>query len=540
MKRLFGILPLFLALLWATWLLRWEHSSAPEAQAQDSVHGPKLVLAVVVDQFRYDYLTRFRNEYKAGFVRLFRDGAVFTNAHHVHFPTVTAIGHSTFLSGATPAISGIVGNTWFDRDTGKVVTSVSDPATQLLGGKPGDIGSSPHRLLASTVGDELRMAGKAGKIIGISIKDRAAILPSGHTADGAYWFDADTGNFVSSTFYFSQLPDWVQQFNAKRPANKFEGAIWRPLNASSGTEPFRTLPSTPDSSLYSAMEATPYGNELLEEFVEQAVQSENLGHHSGTDLLTVSYSSNDYVGHAFGPDSPQVHDMCLRTDIVLGRLMDFVDQKLGPGNVLFVMTADHGVTPVPEVNEKRRMPAGRLDEAALNDTIAAAITAKYGQGNWILSRGTVPYLNQDLIAQRKLDLEEVERTAADAVLRMPHIFRVYTGEEIRYGRVMNDFVSTAVTNGYYPKRSGDIIPVPDAYYIYEKHGTSHGTPFNYDTHVPLIFMGPGIKAGTYYDRVAENDIAPTVSALLRIDDPSGAVGRVLTEMFEPALTAPGR
>jgi predicted AlkP superfamily pyrophosphatase or phosphodiesterase len=535
MKRLLIFVPAFLIGA----LLLWEHASAPHAYAQAPYHAPKLVVAVVVDQFRYDYLTRFHDEYKAGFVRLARDGAVFTDAHHIHFPTVTAIGHSTFLSGATPSISGIVGNSWYDRDTNKMVTSVDDPDTQLLGGKPGEIGSSPHRLLASTVGDELRMAGKAGKIIGVSIKDRAAILPSGHTADGAYWFDASTGNFVSSTFYFSQLPKWVQDFNAKRPGDKFEGALWTPLD-SSGGEPFRRLPSTPDERLYSGLEATPYGNQLIEEFAEQAIESEQLGHHSGTDLLTVSFSSNDYVGHAFGPDSPQVHDMCLRTDLIMGKLMDFVDHEIGPGNMIFVMTADHGVTPVPEVNEKRHMPAGRLDEAELNKTIFSAITARYGQGDWIIAGGTIPYLNHDLIAQRKLDLEEVERTAADAVLKMPHIFRVYTGEEIRFGRVMNDFVSSAVTHGYYPNRSGDIVVVPDAYYIYEKHGTSHGTPFNYDTHVPLIFMGPGIRAGTYYGHVAVNDIAPTLSALLRIDDPSGSVGRALTEMFEPALEAPGR
>ncbi|HZU27007.1 MAG TPA: alkaline phosphatase family protein [Bryobacteraceae bacterium] len=528
--RLFSPLAIF-----ALALLFWEHAAAPRAWAQGPTN-PKLVLAVVVDQFRYDYLTRFRSEYKAGFARLFREGAVFTDAHHMHFPTVTAIGHSTFLSGATPSISGIVGNEWFDRESGKVVTSVDDPETKLLGGPPGAIGSSPHRLLVSTVGDELKMSGQHSTVIGVSIKDRAAILPSGHMADGAYWFDGDTGNFVSSTFYFGDLPAWVKTFNAQRAPDKYANAVWKPFTPAVGTEPLKTMPAS-GPALYRALPASPYGNELIEAFAEQAIQAEQLGRHAATDILTVSFSSNDYVGHAYGPDSAYVHDMCLRTDVILGKLLDFVDQQIGRGNVLFVMTADHGVTPVPEVNQKRHMPGGRLDEADIASTVNAAITAKYGQGNWVVAAGLIPYLNRQLIADHKLDLEQVERTGADAVLKLPHIFRVYTGEEILHGEVMGDFVTAAVRNGYYPKRSGDIIVVPDPYYIFEKHGTSHGTPFNYDTHVPLIFMGPRIRAGTYYFHVALNDVAPTLTALLGIDDPSGSVGRVLTEMIEPSPPA---
>src|SRR5579884_2220104 len=291
-------------------LLLWQHLTPRRAFAQER-RTPRLVVAVVVDQFRYDYLTRFRDEYKAGFARLYREGAVFTDAHHIHFPTVTAIGHSTFLSGATPSISGIVGNEWYDRETGKLVTSVDDPSTKLLGGRPGEIGSSPHRMLCSTVGDELKMSGKGGRIIGISFKDRAAILPSGHMADAAYWFDSSTGHFVSSTFYFPDLPQWVKDFNARRLPEKYAGAVWTPLNAGNGGQPLGRMPGD-GGSLYSALAASPYGNELIEAFAENAMDAEQLGRHSGTDILTVSFSSNDYVGHRYGPDSPQVHDMCLR------------------------------------------------------------------------------------------------------------------------------------------------------------------------------------------------------------------------------------
>src|SRR5579884_4358687 len=245
-------------------LLLWQHLTPRRAFAQER-RTPRLVVAVVVDQFRYDYLTRFRDEYKAGFARLFREGAVFTDAHHMHFPTVTAIGHSTFLSGATPSISGIVGNEWFDRESGKVVTSVDDPETRLLGGTPGLIGSSPHRLLVSTLGDELKMSGHSSKVIGVSIKDRAAILPSGHMADGAYWFDSGTGNFVSSTFYFSDVPGWVKEFNAQKNPDRYSNAVWTALNAPAGSAPLKAMPGA-GPALYQALEASPYGNELIEAF----------------------------------------------------------------------------------------------------------------------------------------------------------------------------------------------------------------------------------------------------------------------------------
>jgi predicted AlkP superfamily pyrophosphatase or phosphodiesterase len=249
---------------------------------------PKLVLAIVIDQFRYDYLTRFRSEYSAGFVRLLDHGAVFTNARFEHFPTVTAIGHSTFLSGATPSMSGIVGNDWYDRDEGKTVTSVVDSATKLLGGNAAPVGSSPHRMLVDTVGDELKMSnGGQSKVIGISLKDRAAILPAGHMANGAYWFDARSGNFVSSTYYFADLPQWAKDFNGAHPADQYRGATFLT----------KTLPSE-GAALYSAIDASPYGNELIERFAEAAVKAEQLGQRGVTDLLAVSFSSNDYVGHA--------------------------------------------------------------------------------------------------------------------------------------------------------------------------------------------------------------------------------------------------
>src|ERR1035437_400967 len=260
---------------------------------------PKLVLTIVVDQFRYDYLTRFRSEYSGGLARLLTQGAVFTNAGYIHVPAITAVGHSTILTGATPSMSGIVGNDCYDRDEAVRVSSVSDAKTQLLGGS--GPGSSPYRLLVSTVGDELKMAG-GGKprVIGVSLKDRAAILPSGHMADGAFWFDVKTGNFVSSSYYYKELPAWAREFNAPRPADKYRGVTWLG----------HKMPED-NAKLFTELEVTPFGNELIEAFAERALAAEQLGTREFTDLLTVSYSSNDYVGHKYGPDSPEVHEMAL-------------------------------------------------------------------------------------------------------------------------------------------------------------------------------------------------------------------------------------
>ncbi len=514
-----------LALILSASFLLPAETDAPRHQ---EIPRPKLVLGIVIDQFRYDYLNRWRVKYTGGFARFYQHGAVFTNAHHEHFPTVTAVGHSTFMTGAAPCTSGIVNNSWYDRATGKDVTSVSDDSTQLLGA-PGR-GASPRRLVVSTLSDELKMAGRQSRVIGISIKDRAAILPVGHMADGAYWFDARTGNFVSSTFYFPDLPAWVKDYNAKRPADKFLNAEWRSVDDDSKV--FRKNPGTADPRFYASIEATPFGNQMIEEFAERAVEAEQLGHHPDTDVLTVSFSANDYVGHALGPDSPEVRDISLRTDLLIEKLFRFIDQKVGADSVLVAMSADHGVSPVPELQKERKMPGGRFDTAGLFKILQDTLTAKYGEGKWIVGNaGPVPYLNYDLMRQKNLNPAEVERTAAEAWRTLPNVFRVYTREQLLLGQTPEDKFSVRVRNGFYPARSGDIILIPDAYWIFEAHGTSHGTLFNYDTHVPVMLMGPGINPGIYDEPIAVEDIAPTLATMLEVEIPSGAIGHVLSEVF---------
>lgn len=481
---------------------------------------PKLVVAIVIDQFRYDYLTRFRSEFHAGFDRLLTKGAVFTNANYIHFPTVTAVGHSTFLTGATPSVSGIVGNDWFDREEHKRVTSVSDSRTKLLGGT-GE-GSSPERMLVSTVGDELKLSnGGRSRVIGISLKDRAAILPAGHTANAAYWFDVKSGNFVTSTYYMQDLPSWVKDFNGTRAADKYRGVTWLQ----------HTLPQDA-GKLYGALEASPYANELLENFAEQALTAEQLGKHDVTDVLTVSFSANDYVGHQYGTYSPEEHAVTVETDQILEKLFQAIDRQVGLDNVVVVLTGDHGVSPSSAEVATAHMPGGRMPGDTIKKAVQAALVKKYGDGDWVGGSGDLSlYLNQDLIAQKNLDPADVNRAAAAAAMDVPHIFRAYTREQLAAGAVSGDQVSRRIENGFNVRRSPDVEFVPEPYWIVSGAVTSHGSPFDYDSHVPVVFMGTGIKAGEYDQSIAVNDIAPTLATILKVETPSGSVGRVLSEIW---------
>jgi predicted AlkP superfamily pyrophosphatase or phosphodiesterase len=498
------------------------------AQPNKANSKPKLVVAIIVDQFRYDYLTRFDSAYQDGLRKLHDSGAFFTDAHEAHFPTVTAVGHAAYLTGSIPAVDGIVGNEWFDRETGKMVTSVSDDATKLVGGD-GGVGSSPRRLLASTLGDEIKATGPADfKEIGISLKDRAAILPAGHAANAAYWFEHESGQFVTSTYYMTELPAWVQAFNKSDAASKYASAKWIPAAAGTNSPPFLTLPSVLGKPYFEAMIGTPDGNDMLEAFAEQAIKEEQLGRHSGTDVLTVSFSSNDILGHRVGPDAPEVRDMCIQTDRVLGRLLHAVEAEAGAGNYVIVFSSDHGVAPKPEELTKRGIPAGRFSGTEIRQAMEAALTEKYGPGKWILGNAELsPYFDHDLLRAKHAVLAEAQEIAAEAVRKLPYIFRVYTGVQLEHENLASDPIGVLMQRGYYRGRSGDLFIVQKPYWLASKDGTSHGTPFSYDTHVPMIILGRGIRPGRYDENARTADIAPTLAALLGVNTPSGSVGRVL-------------
>ncbi len=532
---------------------------------------PRLVLLIVVDQFRYDYLERYDDLFSGGLQRLLRDGANWTNANYDHMPTYTAPGHATLMTGTWPAETGIVGNEWYDRDTGKRVTSVSDTMAKTLGGDAQEAGASPRRLLASTLGDELRLTtNDRAKVIGISIKDRAAILPAGRHASAAYWFSGQNGHMISSDYYFNQLPAWVTAFNDARPADKFFGARWDRLLSDTreyerrvgpdappwenigAVKDTNTFPhiitggaSAPGKDFYGALDYTPYSNDLLVAFSEQAIAQEQLGQDADTDLLSVSFSANDYVGHRFGPYSQEAMDITLRVDRQIGTLLDYVDAHVGLQNTLIVFTADHGVAPIPEHATALGLTGGRIAGKDVLTAVRNATKAHYARPNeakdtttdYVLDtflNGNI-YFNTVALQRDGVDRAELERVACAGALTVPGVERCFTRTQLESGGVdaVADPVARRVLHGFNQRRSGEVILVQEPF-KYFTEGTAfiaatHGTPYSYDTHVPVLFMGRGLLPGRYAQPATPADIAPTLATILRVQPPSNATGRVLLE-----------
>ncbi len=519
-------------------------AAAPQAPPPRRPAPPeiRLVLLIAVDQFRYDYLTRFRNDFTSGFKTLLTNGAVFTDANLEHYPTVTAIGHATMLSGATPSVSGIIGNDWFDRETKAQVQSVTDTSVKPVGA-PNAATASPRRLLVSTVGDELKLSSPAPKgsesaprVIGISLKDRSAIMTVGRGADAAYWFDTKSGAFVSSSYYMPEVPAWVRAFNDRHLADAHVGEEWTPLSPPAA--PLKQMPKELGQPFYEAVFASPFGNELLLEFATNALTHERMGQRGQTDLMSVSFSSNDSVGHTYGPESPQVRDIAIRSDRVIGQLLERVDKLVGLRHTLVALTADHGVAPLPENLTARSLPGGRMVNKELFAAIQAGLEAKFGPGQWLASTaGSSPYLDYALIDTMKLNPEEVRRVAAAAAAAVPHVARVYTRDQLLRGQVGDDRIGRRVVRGFNAQRSGDLEIILEPFWMRSATGTTHGSPYNYDAHIPLVILGSRIKAGTYSNPVALNDLAPTLAMLLNVQTPSVSSGRTLPEAITPAAAA---
>jgi predicted AlkP superfamily pyrophosphatase or phosphodiesterase len=522
---------------------------------QNAAQKARLVVGIVIDQFRYDYLSRFEDQFgEGGFRRLMNQGAVFANANYIHTPTYTACGHATFMSGATPAMNGIIGNEWYDRESGRRVTSVNDGAVKLLGGRAGATGMSPGKMIGSTLGDELKLAsdGKA-KVVGVSFKDRSAILPAGKRPDGAYWYDSATGNLVSSTWYFNDLPEWVKGFNREMRPDRFFGKRWERLLPESAYQrstaddmPYEKFSAgnkfpytvtggeeNPGPRFYSQFEYTPFANDYLVDFAKAVIENEALGADDATDLLTVSFSANDLVGHYYGPYSHEVQDITLRTDRALAELFKYLDQKIGADRYVVALTADHGVAPVPEHAQKLGF-GGKIEPKAVSDAVQNALNQRFGEEKWVLSllNGNV-YLDESAVEKRKLSIEEVEQVASQAAKKVAGMSECFTRSQIVSGRLPQTMIARSVANGFYPQRNGNLVVVTlPFYFIGEGVATTHGSPYSYDTHVPVIFYGAGVASGMHYTACSPADIAPTLAALLRIQAPSNNVGRVLGDAIK--------
>ncbi|HVV73097.1 MAG TPA: alkaline phosphatase family protein [Verrucomicrobiae bacterium] len=513
---------------------------------------PKLVVAILVDQMRYDYLERFNEQFTSNGFRLFMDhGAFLTFAHYNYVPTVTGPGHASFLSGSTPMMHGIIANEWFDRRTGKAVGCVEDPNVEGVGALKGKGRASPRNFIGGTFADELRLRFNS-KVIGVSMKDRAAILPAGKKPAGAFWFQARTGEFITSSYYMNQLPAWVVDFNQRKRAADFSEQTWkRLLDAGSypetDNEPWEgnfkgeKLPvfdhaAQKSNDGFDGLGTTPFANQLLAEFAESAIRGENLGGTGHPDLLCVSFSAVDAIGHRFGPYSQEVHDAVLRLDRQLSDFFSYIDQQIGLSNVVMVLTADHGVAPVPEFAAANGLDGRRLDESAFLVDLEKRLKDEFGPGRFVLSprlyTGNL-YLDHKVLKENEASLSEVVARIRDFALESGKFQACYSRDQILDGRATGP-IGKLVTNGYNPERGGDVILVEKPFSIPEpgKTGTTHGSPYSYDTHVAVLFYGAPFKAGRYADDFSITDIVPTLCAALHMNEPAGCMGKPFVKILD--------
>ncbi|MCB0760612.1 MAG: alkaline phosphatase family protein [Flavobacteriales bacterium] len=517
---------------------------------------PKLVIGIVIDQMRYDYLTRYYDDFgQGGFRRLMDQGFVSHNHHYSYAPTFTGPGHASIYTGTTPSTHGIIANDWFDRNTGTVMYCAADSMVTPVGTSNPTAKMSAFRLLSSTLSEELELATQgASKTIGIALKDRSSLLPMGQGGDAAYWFMGGTeGNFVTCSDYMDALPAWVDQFNnssiksdlmlqtwnllldpsayneSHADNNPFEGAITGKV---SPTFPYNLQELGPQNDNYSILKTVPQGNELTLAFAKWAIENEQMGADDITDLLAISFSANDYVGHRFGVDAMETQDIYLRLDRQLEAFFNYLDEQIGLDQVTIFLTADHGSPHVPSYLEKEQIPGGYWQPGNMIEDVKAMLNEKLGEGEWVLSYFNDQFfLNHDLMRQQDVEVDDVEEMIAALCLEYEGVHTVITAETLKNAEFTRGIYGI-IQNGFLAKLSGDVMVVTNPGWItYNRTGTTHGSPFAYDTHVPLIIYGAGVETGQHYDYTRTADIAPTLSAIMKIQMPSGTTG----SMISPAI-----
>lgn len=512
---------------------------------------PKLVVAILVDQMRYDYLERFHDQLcDDGFKRLTDGGTFMTFARYNYYPTITGPGHASFFSGSPPAMHGIIANDWFDKRTGKMVYCVSDPDVTGVGTEGPAGRMSPRNFIGANFSDMMRLHYQS-KVIGLSMKDRGAILPAGKKPAGAYWWESASGKFITSSYYRPELPAWVRQFNDRHRAKDFIGQTWErlldpnlypwpddaPGEGALAGEKTTTFPHTVAPSKADGFEnimPTPFGNQLLREFAEAAVEGEALGQGPQPDVLTVSFSSIDYCGHRFGPYSQEVQDAVLRLDRELSQFFHFLDAKIGLANIAIVLTADHGVAPTPEFAAQQGFDGQRSDPVELIGELMAKLSECFGPGHYLLVPRIVEgnlFLNPDTLKEKNLTVAAVTDFVREWALSTGKFQACYSRDQLLDGRAPG-LIGERVLNGYNAERSGDIVLVYKPYTIsWGATGTTHGSPYSYDSHIPVLFYGAPFKPGRYADEFYITDIVPTLCAALHIDEPPGAIGKPMGKVL---------
>lgn len=539
--------------LLCVFFLSFPFFGATQKMGSKDLPRPKLVVGIVVDQMRWDYLYRFYNRYsETGFKRLLREGFSCENTLIDYVPTVTAIGHSTVYTGSVPAIHGIAGNDFIINASGKTVYCTEDREVQTVGSssKAGEM--SPRNLLASTITDELKLATNfKSKVIGIALKDRGAILPAGHAADGAYWFDNVTGNFITSTWYMKDLPQWVKNFNSQKLPEKYLKQDWNTLyNINTYDQ------STPDDTKYEGLvgdkkspvfpiktsqmfsrdydiiRITPHGNTLTLDMAKAAIQNEFLGQDDVTDFLTISFSSPDYVGHKFGVNAIETEDVYLQLDKNLGDLFRFLDTEIGKGKYTLFLTADHGAAHNINFLADNKIPSARWSGNTTMKELNKQLEQKLGVKNIVSSLMNYQvHLNYRVIDSSRISEDEVRQLCVNALRKMPDISFAADMDKIGEASIPWD-IKQKMINGYNIERSGCIqFALKPAMASAGSSGTTHGSWNPYDSHIPLLWMGWGIKSGSTNRPTGMIDIAPTLAALLHIQMPNGSIGKPVVEIF---------
>jgi predicted AlkP superfamily pyrophosphatase or phosphodiesterase len=499
---------------------------------------PKLLVIIVIDQFRGDYLDRYHDEFGEGGFRLLTDhGANFSNCNYNYANTRTAPGHATLLTGAYSDGHGILSNEWWDPQKKRRVSSVDDDATRLVGIEKEKAGASPHNLLSDTLGDELKLAtqGKS-RVFGISFKDRASVLPAGFAGDGAYWIDSKTGTWLTSTYYRSELPKWAQDFNDSKHREKYLNREWKDND---GTVLRTTNPPAngKDSGFYEVVGSTPFANDYEFDFARELVTYEKLGSGPATDLLVVSLSANDILGHQAGPDSPEMRAMALALDRQLAGFFDFLGHQIGLANVWIALSADHGVAPAPTVAIKLHIPAANLSPGKLRVQVNDILSAQLSPGHSAEYVRDFDYpliwVNEDVFTAAKIKEADAEHDVGEA-LKQIGLRGYYTRSQLAKGDVPGTATGLQYAHSYSPLGGWYVLGVPVPFFVGEINGTDHASPYNYDTHVPLAFYGVPFQPGIYRTHSEPVDLAVTLASLLGINAPTHAMGRVLTEALAPA------
>lgn len=519
--------------------------------------GPRLVVGIVVDQMRWDYLERFAPLFKAngGFNRMMSQGFSNDNCQIGYTPSVTACGHTGIYTGTVPAIHGITGNGWYDTQLKRNVYCSEDRTVDGVGAAGASDGKmSPRNMLTTSIADELRMATNfKSKVIGVAIKDRGAILPAGHSANGAYWFDAKSGNFITSTYYFKELPNWVKQFNDRQIPDSLMKLGWKksltdaiylqyatadeknyegkPFGSNQTKMPYELTRTANEG--FGKLSTTPWGNTLTVELAKAAVLAEDMGKDAITDMLAVSFSSPDYIGHSFGPNSWEVVDNYIKLDEEIGRMFDFLDATVGKGKYTAFLSADHAVAHVPGFMKENKLPGGLLDDKAAMNEMNAAIKAKFGIDKLVVSLTNYQvHFNRDLLDSLNADTKAINQFMVHYLMKKDYILNAFPTNEILTSP-MPQYLREKIANGFLYNRSGDIQMVLKSGFIDGgATGTTHGLWYSYDAHIPLLWYGFGIKQGRSSKRVYMHDIASTVASLLKIQEPSGNIGNPIEEVLK--------